>query len=457
MKANGTSILVLALVAITAQTWCANRDFPAEIRACIAREDYLGGIRIAAEYEQELLTQYKAPTFEMGLFQSEAAHISFHNPFDGWREVSPEELDIPKEIVMTGFVPLLLLEDPTAGKRVAVFLINGKQLERRTGVADQMPSFDSEVGLQLLAQMTSELFGVAKGSAATTIGDHRVLSVEIAPPVYGTAGRMVLLARDGLVFSFVLVSTATDMSACNAKLEDLIKTASFDHKPADLAAINEHRDDCDRQDIASVLKCAENLARLGEYNAAAEDLADLRLLFYQRLPQACVNGDTGAIPAYGVRLKNPDADKWNLTAETAGAMQMVLIEDKYSVYGEGLIVMAVDTNIMYGPQLDEMLGSEEQERDSLIGAGRGGTMILGQIERERFTKIKNSLAYEAIVTPNMPGLKGRSLVLKRPGHLLVIMSLVNASEFELKLAEHDRILDDCLQVGETSLTRNVRQ
>ncbi len=455
MKAKGTSILVLALAAITAQGWCADRDFPAEIRACVAREDYLGGIRIAAEYEQELLTGYDAPTYEMGLFQSEAAHISFHSPFDGWKEVSPEDLDIPKEIVMTGFVPLLLLEDPTAEKRVAVFLINGKQLERRTGVADQMLSFDSEAGLQLLAQMICEFFGVAKGSAVTTIGDHRVLSVDIAPPAYGTAGRLVLLARDGLIFSFVLVSTATDMTAYNAKLEDLIKTASFDYEPADIAAIDEHRDDCDRQDIASVLKCAESLARMGEYNAAAEDLADLRLLFYQRLPQACVNGDTGAIPAYGVRLKNPDPDKWNLTAETAGAMQMVLLEDKYSVYGEGLIVMVVDTNIMYGPQMDEMLGSEQQERDSLIGAGRGGTMTLGQIERERFTKIKDSLAYEAIVTPNMPGLKGRSLVLKRPGHLLIIMSLVSASEFEQKLAEHDRILDERLQLGDTTLTRSV--
>ena len=220
------------------------------------------------------------------------------------------------------------------------------------------------------------------------------------------------------------------------------------------SAVAAARAKVDRQSVESVLQRVERLANLGEYNAAAENLADLRLLLHGRLPRPAVKNNKASCPAYGVTLENPDPRKWKLSTQQEGMLQAILLEDKWSVSDEGIMVMILDTAMVYGPEVAQMLQDEENSKETMIYTGRGGAMSAGRIESERFTTIKGSIAYEAIIVPNIPGMKVREQLIQRPGHMLMVLLFGSANNFEDKLAECDRILDEHMVLND--ITGNVR-
>jgi len=423
-------------------------NYSARIRRAVRRGEYRTAIVTAAEYERELLSRYKAPTYEMGLFQSEAEHISFHCTFDTWKPIDMEKLELPKALLMMGFSVLLALEGPSAEERFVAISMNLEQMERRIGVQQGDAGFRTDRALQLIGHMFSSNMGVVKGQCFQRIGDHRVLHLEVATPGVGPDVRVVLLPHGGRVFVFLLVSPAGDITANEAKLHDLIKTASFDYKPEDKEAIAAERAKSIRSDPESLLLCVQRLAALGEYGAAAEDLADLRHAIYNRMPKARVSGDVGICPGYGITLKNPDPDRWRLSAQQEGCIKGILLQDKFSVNEEGIMVGVVDFVMAYGPQFSELLGNEEAQKQALISFGRGAAMSAGQIENERFTTVKGCLAYEAVVAVNVPGVKARIQWVLKSDFAVMVLVLGSARNFESRTAEADRIIRDYLQFME---------
>ncbi|NLH72789.1 MAG: hypothetical protein GX456_07025 [Verrucomicrobia bacterium] len=408
----------------------------------IKRGDVRLAIGAAADYELDLLGRYQPPSYEMGLFQDEATHLAFHSPFVDWKRLDAKKLDLPKELLMTGVSFLLGLEGASEEDRLVVMSINLKQLERRMAGNSSDLSLSSDRGLLFITQMVSGQFGVAKSHQFKRLGDYRVLDVELAPALIGPNLRMILLPHGGTTILFLLRSAAGDFASNLERLEELVKTASFDYKPANTVAIGAARAKSDRSSPESLIECVEALAALGEYTATAEDLADLRSLLHKQMPGVKITGQVASFPAYGITVKNPDPAKWKFSLINDGPVTGVFMEDQFSVNEEGIVIGVVDLFFAYGPQLVRLLNSEESAKSTLIGAGRGGSTMLGSIESERLTTLNGSLAYESIVVPNLPSLKARVQWVNCTDYGLMILLFGDAREFDAKIAECDRIVRD---------------
>jgi hypothetical protein len=322
--------------------------------------------------------------------------------------------------------------------------MNAKQLEHRAGGGQAGITLDSDRGLTLLGQMIASQIGIAKSSSFKSIGDHRVLWQEIAPAMLGPDVRLVLFPHDGMLVTFLLLSASGDTAANTSRLEDTIRTVSFDYKPASASMIVEERSKCDRNDVGSLVRCAGRLAWMGQYSAAAEDLGDVRLLLRSRLPKPKLSDLTATIPAYGISVTNPDPERWKISVLDEGVMEGVLLEDRFSVNGEGIMIGVLDFVTTYGPQVIELLQDEEMKRQMLINGGRGGCMSIGQIERERFAPVRGQLAYEASILPNMAGVKARCQFISGQGCGLMVLVIGASVDFADKTAECDRVVRDCV-------------
>ena len=443
-------ILAVGVPAVAAERYRATaqvdrlaRTYAPQITALAQRHEYRQAIAKAADYEQELLSLYPSPRYEMGLFQSEANHIQFHCPFTGWKpaKFAEEEAEVFQKLKMAGFEALLALEGASDQQRLTVFGINASRLTQRTGLNQAEFNLSSDQGVQFVAQMVAGSFGTVKSHRFQTIGDHRVLCLELATPFMGPEIRMLLLPTDQQIFGFLLASPAGDNAENVKKLDELVMTASFDYQPEDAEAVAAERARSSRPSVESRLDCAQRLAARGEFNAAGEELTELRHLLYGRMPKPTVEGDLASCPAYGVTLRNPDPARWKLSCMSDGVFQGVVLEDRFSVNGEGILIGVVDQLVTFGPQVVSMMNNDEEtRRQSLIDSGRGAAMMIGQIESERLVPIGGDMAYEGIIKPNMPGVKARIRCIGKGDYALMIFVLANASDFDAKAEEADQIV-----------------
>lgn len=422
------------------------RTFSERITGLYKRGEYRQAALATVEYEQSLLRRYSPPTYELGLLQSEKEHLSIYVSFDSWRQKSEIEMDIPKELEMMGISVLLALEGSSETESMGIMSWDLSQIERRMGGSDGF-SVTSDRGLQMMGQMMASQFGTVRSQRFRTIGDHRVLWLEIVTPMMGPDVRLAILPQSGRVFAFLLTSAASNIEENENKLKDTIKTASFDYKPSDDAAVVAAREKRPGSDVESRLSCAGRLAELGEYNAAAKELAELNLSLYEQMPGPVVKGDVGSLPAYGVTVKNPDPERWALSTEVDGLSQSIVLEDRSSVQGEGIMVGVMDFIATYGPKVVALMMNEEIKRTTLRDSGRGVGMMLGRIEDEKFVTIRGSLAYEAIVAVNMPGLKARLQVIDQQGVSILVLAFVRASKFQEQMAKYNEIINSHVKWG----------
>jgi len=395
------------------------RKYTPEIVALVDRQDHRGAIAKAADYELALLNNYPAPSYEMGLFRSEAVNASFRCPFVEWKQVDmdkePELKDL-KKLAIVGWDVLLVLEGDAEEERLMAACIDTKQLTQGVGAQDDFPDMCSGQGLQLVAQMIAGKFGAVKSQPFQDVGAHKVLFLEIKGPMMAPDVRMALLPNAPQIFAFFLISPNRTIVANERRLDELMKTASFDYQPQDAQAIAAARSKGDRKEIRDLLSCVSRLAELGEYRAAGADLAEVRLLLHERMPAPVVKNNVGTCPAYGITLTNPDPDEWKLSVNRDGVFQGLFLEDRFSVHGEGIMVGAIDFLTSYGPEFIKMMNDdEEMSKQMLIDSGRGGAAMLGEIESERLVQIQGSMAYEAMISPNMPGVKARTRAIGRDG------------------------------------------
>lgn len=405
------------------------------------------------EYEQEILSLYEPPSYKMGLFQCEAEHLNFHSPFVEWKlaEKKAEEDEFLKKLTMTGWNFLLALEGGSEAEGLTVFCVHAGRLAQRMGLQEMKNELSSDHALLQMSQMFVSSFGVVKSHRFQTLGDHRVLCLEVRVQGVGPEFRMVLLPAEERIFGFLLVSPYGDITVNEQRLHELVKTASFDYKPEDEAAITAARAEVTRPSVESLLACVDRLAELGEFNAAAEDLTRLRHLLWEQMPKATVRDEVGSCPAYGITFKNPDPARWRLNVETDGVFQGLSLEDKFSVQQEGVLVGVVDLLVVFGPQVVQMTSNDDElAKQTLIGTGRGMATSQGEVQDERLVPIQGALAYEATVTANLPGVKGRVQCIDKKDHFVVILLLGSGQRFEEKKAEYDGILANCLQLGSPS-------
>jgi hypothetical protein len=416
--------------------------FEKEILSCVQKNVFREAIVKAAEYEQELISRYPPPKLQDNLFQSEAEHISFHNSFTDWKTIGLKELEIPEWLPMMGFNILLAQEGKVEQDRFIAITMNMGQLEQRMGLSEPGQNKMTDQELLLGGTMIANQFGAVKNQQFKTIGVHPVLSMEIGTPLAGPPIELISLANGRRLFSFLVISSLRNQQDNKTKLDELIKTVQFNYKPANIDKINVIRKIiADENNLQPRLQCISELAAIGEYNAASEELANLRTVLSRRMQKPVLKDNEAQYPDYGVTLINPDDTKWKLSTEDMGGTKMLLLEDKWSVKSEGIAILILDTIMTYGPQAAKAFEDDEQKKQLLTGGGRGSALSIGtNIENEQFSTFKGNIAYEASVTTNIPGLKAKCIWTLRPGFMLGILMMVDANSFQQKIQEYEKII-----------------
>ena len=138
--------------------WIATYSFLVESKS------FLEAVKAVADYEQALVKLYPAQTFEMGLFQNEAHHLSLHSSFDDWTPESLKKLELPDWLPAMGFDVLLALKGRHDEDKLLLMSFDMGKLERRIGLKSQK-SIDTSTDQQLMlfAQMTAANFGAVSG------------------------------------------------------------------------------------------------------------------------------------------------------------------------------------------------------------------------------------------------------------------------------------------------------
>jgi len=419
------------------------------MRESIQRGEIRDAIIAAAEYENVLIESYPPPSFQMNLFRSQAQHLSFHNSFTDWKQVEVTELGLPEWLPMMGFRLHLALDGETEDDRFLLFSTNLGDVEERTGVAPLQQPQLTDQELLTSGLLIAGNVGVVKSQEFKRIASHRVLLLTLATPMGGPV-TVASLGRGRQLYAFMLFSSLGNHDVNEKKLVELLVSVDFTYRPPDEARIDSVCRSGRKEKVEDLLKCSRRLANIGEYSAAAGEVAKVRAILGKRMPKAYIKENVAHCPSYGVSLANPDEKKWELTVEDAVGTKMLMLEDKWSVKEEGIVIVITDTVLAYGRQAAAVLQDEEEKKQFLIAHGRGGAMSIGTIENERFTVVKGELAYEAIVGTNMPGgirVKARSLL--RPELIIGIIIMADAKTFEEKIQVYDSIIEgDWLRIAD---------
>ncbi|MBN2180899.1 MAG: hypothetical protein JW715_03210 [Sedimentisphaerales bacterium] len=449
------SVLLLSTITLTAagnqkaDIKDVSARFEKEILNCAQQKEFRDAIIKAAEYEQDLIFRYPPASFQNNFFQSEAEHMTFSSSFTDWKKIGLKELEIPEWLPMMGFNILLAQEGKVEEDRFIALTMNMGQIEQRMGLSEPGQGKMTDQELLLGGTMIANQFGAVTNQQFKTFGDHSALVMKIGSAVGGPPITMINLANGRRFYSFVLISSLRNQQDNENKLNEVVKTLKFDYKPANTAQIKAIRDKItDKNALEPRLKCIAELAAMGEYNAASEELANLRTLLSQRMQKPIIKDNTAEYPDYGVALKNPDDTKWKLSVEDMGGTKMLLLEEKWSVKNEGIAILILDTIMAYGPQAAKAFENDEQKKDLLTGGGRGSALSIGtSIESEQFSTFKGGIAYEAVVVTNMPGLKAKCIWTLRPGFMLGVLMLADTNSFQKKITEYEKIItSDALKI-----------
>ena len=437
----------------TARTFLSKLDseapdvFEKQVFHHVRNAEFLQAIKASAEYAQNLLSRYPQSTFEKAFFRSAAEHMSFHSAFDNWSRVGEEQLGLPETLASVGFNVLLALEGSAGEGKFFLCSVDFGQIERQMSLEPSGKTGFTDQEMMLMSKMLAMQFGVIRTKEFKKVGSHRVIVLSIDTPVTDPSVCLVNLACKQRLYMLVLISSVGNYSENEKQLFDTIKSISFDYKSADETKIKSVRERfSDRNDVESVLECVRSLAELGEYNAAAEELARLQLLLIRQMPKPHISGNQANDPVYGISVTNPDDKKWKLSVMQEGGLRGILITDRFSVKEEGVLIQVIDSVLAYGPRGAKAMAQMMDRKEFLTGVGRGAAMFTGRIERERFTPFKGGLAYDATIKVNSPGLKARILCTERKDFILMILMLLDSNEFQDKVKEYEKIVESCLRI-----------
>jgi hypothetical protein len=427
----------------------ASEEYEAKVTSLLREKKYLEAIGAVADYEQALAAAYAPPRFRQGTFESEGDHLRFVSPFEGWSALGPKELSLPDWLPGLGVRGLLVLKGPAETERLLLLALDvGRLMKKIDKGAGQAGPTDLQ--LKMFMRTMSQQFGQVTKEQFQTLGDRRVLRLELQTAA-GQPGLLLCLPRDGHLYTFLLTSAEENFARNEGWLEEVVRTLDVHFKPSDPKKVQAaRRKVTDSRDVPQVLRCVRELAAAGEYGAAGEELVGMTTVIADKMPAPVVQGATGRYDAYGITLTNPDPERWKFSANNSGAMGMLILEDRTSVTPVAVMVGVINTVVAYGPQAARAVGDtadEEQSKGLLSGAGRGGLLNMGgEIKSERFRKFHGFLAYEGVATCRLPDTKAKVLVAQRPGHLLMVILLVKASDYEAQAAEMEKILAEQLEL-----------
>ena len=105
-------------------------EFASRINKLVTANNIVASIFTVAEYESAVFAKYPPATFEQGRFQSEAYHVSFVSPYDGWKSLSAKEVNLPAWLPSTGFDLILALQGTSEDEKLLLLTFDIGKINR---------------------------------------------------------------------------------------------------------------------------------------------------------------------------------------------------------------------------------------------------------------------------------------------------------------------------------------
>lgn len=431
----------------------------ATILANIQSADYSRAIVQILEYEKLLLSRYPPPTFEDEQFRSERHHVAFRSAFSGWRPDPSSGTSLRKSYSKMGADPLLMLRgrDP-ADKLMVLSLDLGKSFGRMGLDADDIGQNPDKL-LVSMSRLMSMSLGKADEPEFEQIGEIDVLQTKLVTQD-GLPGLLIALpAHDGKgMIGFMLVTSPRTAAQNTKMLHETIESTNLQYHPSDLERIKGIRSTVTaKEDLRGTLAATRFLAMSQEYNAAADALREVYTHVVEQLSTAAIEGNVGVFPAYGVSLKNPDEKRWGLQVQDVGSTKALVLTDRGSVKSEAIMIYILDPLTLYGSGVVEMTENDAELKKFLVSVGRAVLMTVGSgIEREQFSTFKGGMAYEAIASANLTGVKAKVRIADQSTFFLMILMLADESAFDEKFADYDNLLSqDWLSIQSQTVDEEI--
>jgi hypothetical protein len=415
--------------------------------------DYRHAIRTVCEYDRAVVALYPARKFELNLLQAAANHLSVHSAFEGWKEQSPKDLDVSGSLSAMGAEALLVLKGQTDADKLILLSFDLGRLLQRAGLEDQIlvEGNITQEQLQRAAKVMAAGFGTVEHQEFEKFNGRTGVVMHITAPLGETGPTLVALGADGKIYVFFLVSSAQSAEDNARKLDQTVRTADFNYKPAVAAVVTSAKAKVrDKHDVGQALTCVRELAENGEYGDASKQLSQLLLLVAEKMPGPVIKNDVGTFPLYDISIKNPDPQRWKMSVSNKGGMSMLTLEDQLSVNPSAITLGVINMDLTFSPQFTENFfqpGDESGRKDFLKGAGRGAvTSICKEVQSERFRTFKGMFSYEGVgVATGIPDTSIKSICGANPGYLFLVIQMFDSRD-KTKSDEMDAILDKNLEI-----------
>jgi len=441
--------LTWSLPALAADDQKPGQDLPPKFEPQITENLASGKFReallAAAKYKEAVRACYPAATYTNGVLESEADHLRISCPFKGWKR---KDADLAKNSdgpPPAGAVPFLALMDPKTNDTLAAISSDQTIINK---MEDNPTPGETEKLLNIYGQIMGRLFGVPRYSSFATVGELRILSLELSGQT-GNPIEMRLFSHGDQVYTFVLACAPSEKAEMKAKLLTMMKSIDFHYKPPQqerIAAI--HAKVTAPTDVKQQLQAIRELVLCGEYGAAGADIDTIRLTLAGRIPKPVVIEDNIHYDTYGITITNPDPQVWKSVVQKSDGMDMMMLQNRAGVDTRGMLVAVLDPIILYGSRAEQMVGEKVPEavnKTFLSNSARGGLMnINGKIEKEQFRTFKGMLTYEATATTNIPNVKVKLLVGLHSNYMVFMLVFVDPSDAEHQFKEYETILEKAL-------------
>jgi len=355
---------------------------------------------------------------------------------------------VPLWISISGFEVLLALEGPSEDQKFAVSSVDSTRIERRLGQPLKRPNAPTDQELILASRMMANNLGTIQTQQFKTFSGQRTLVSELRGRG-GAAVTTAIIESHGTSYRFALSTSEGKKADDQKKFFKTLDNVRFDFKPANKEKIEHIRARSKEGGIRDSLAQTREFVLIGEFGAAVDELAHVRMLIGQQMPGPQIEGDLAKYPLYGISLRNPDPDKWRLSATNQAGMGFLILEDRFSITPTGVTVMVWNTVLMYGPQFVEAVidsANEQIKKDVLAGAGRGGLgRVSTKLEAETFRMFRGTMAYQGIAVANTPNTKLKMILSANRNYILMITEMMNDRDFEAKTKEIDEIIEKNLE------------
>jgi hypothetical protein len=424
-------------------------EFEATVRSLLSSRQFVSAARAVADYELALMRQYPQSEFRDGVFTCYSHNLTFQCKKSDWH-IAASTAECRKSLPLDSPIadPLVLLTTPQGKAILSLICMDSAGVRQRTEGGPRRSAMTDQDLEKSVAHLTDSL-GAATKTRWATLGRKRFVLRDVTT-VTGEPAFAAACAHEGRTYAFLLAVNDSNLEACQGQLMSLLETLSFAFSPRDatkigpiLAALP---DPAQPEQIAD---CVHALAEIGEYRTAAETLAGLYPLIGQQIGQPVIRGDTAMMPAYRLKLENPDPKQWKLSIQPIGGMSAILLRDVSSVNEAGIMIAVFDPTLMFGRRLSSgSAESDELRKNLLVGAGRGAVRgIGGEILDESYVDFKNTRAYQVSARPLMPRLRVQGLMVDVGEHFLMIIMLLDDKKVDNTSAAWKTLLEKHLDIG----------